>query len=120
MRMSVVLVPVMLALTLSGCQTLAPEPQRGQCGIGDHRPWSEVTEAMTPASELQALAEANPNFPGTNQFDHESWYALPTGEFMLCRSIAPPQHSCSGQWWQFQRSGESHVITAQDAWICIT
>jgi hypothetical protein len=118
LRIPVVLFPV--ALALSGCQRPEMDAQRGMCGAGDLRPWSPVEAAATPASDLRALADADPNFPGAAPMNHETWFALPSGEIMLCQSNALPQDSCVGQWWQFQRSGEGHRITAQSAWVCLT
>jgi hypothetical protein len=107
-------------LLVASCQTLSAEEERGSCAYGDHRPWVRIEEPAAHATEMRALAEAHPNFRGSNAYGRETWYALPEGEAMLCRSDEAPRRSCSGQWWQFRLSGDQLEITAQDAWICVT
>jgi hypothetical protein len=107
-------------LLLASCQTLSAEAQRSFCGYGDHRAWTRIDQPASHAESMRALADAHPNFPGSNAYGRETWYALPEGNAMLCRSDEAPRDSCSGQWWQFRLSGDQPEITAQDAWICVT
>lgn len=109
---------ILALLLVASCQTLSAEEQRGFCGYGDHRAWVPIDEPASRAGNMRALADAHPNFPGSNAYGRETWYALTEGEVMLCRSDGEPRRSCAGQWWQFRSSGDQPAITAQDAWLC--
>jgi hypothetical protein len=111
---------ILAVLLAASCQTLSAEEVRGFCGHGDHRAWVRIDEPALHAGDMRALADAHPNFPGSNAYGRETWYGLPEGEVMLCRSDEAPRRSCSGQWWQFRLSGDQPEITAQDAWLCFT
>jgi hypothetical protein len=116
------------ALAFSSCQTpsavdqtLSAAELRVYCGAGDDRPWLQIDDPPSSSTTMRALADAHPTFPGSNPFGRETWYALPGGEIMLCRSDAAPRNSCAGpgQWWQFRLSGDSVTIAAQAGWYCI-
>ena len=114
--------PLVLALlaiaTLPSCQT--PQRGAGLCGDNDVRPWAMLSRPPSDADELRNAANTKPNFNAMVHFERETWFRLPTGETMLCRSDDSPRRSCSGEWWQFSRATGELSVTDQNAWICVT
>ena len=110
---------------LTACSTtndsIDPDDYRGNCGWHDKRDWQLAHKFSGNIEMLRSLADSNPNFAGGyNWMPVESWFSLPTGELMLCRTDREPYASCSGQWWQFEKHGSDFVIVEKSGWICVT
>lgn len=109
-------------LLLAACQGTPDRfDYRSSCGWGDNRPWELVDSLPTDREGYYRLADEHPNLKTDPRgYSVESWFFLPTGELMLCRSDGPPKDSCVGEWWQFEGTGDGLRMSAQSAWVCVT
>jgi len=115
---------VLLAISgVSGCATTQGWRRHTFCAIDDTRPWTMSAAPPTNAAELSALADAHPNYPNAGRpRQTDTWFSLPTGEIMLCRTDGPLMKSyCDGEWWQFREDDGVFVITSPpNAWVCVS
>lgn len=102
---------------LESCQTLSREPGSHPCTRNyDPRPWSRIDEPVSIADQLRALADTSADSGGSNVYKRETWFSLPSGEIMLCRT---DEHSFSGEWWLFKVSEGGPSITDHESWIMV-
>jgi hypothetical protein len=72
-------------------------------------------------STFRELADASSAYHANGwDFPVESYFVLPTGEFMLCRTEQAPRDSCGGEWWQFEKVAERWRVVRHESWICVT
>jgi hypothetical protein len=111
-----------LATLVAACQSTPDRfDYRAQCGWDDDRNWELVQVLPETIEKYRALADENPNLKtDPREFSVESWFSLPSGELMLCRTDGSPNDSCVGEWWQFENTENEPSIIAQSAWICVT
>lgn len=117
--MKTLLLVGLVCAALVGCQTTTFQfDYRSSCGGDDDRSWGLAYDLPDDLLDFRAAADLSSD---TNRaFPVESWFSLPSGELMLCRTEFAPLHSCNGEWWQFRRDGGEIVVTEQSWWTCVT
>ena len=114
------LAPLGLLAALASCATHHAQDYRALCAQEDTRAWRLATKLPSEMTALRAMADANSVYRAHGgDFAVESYFTLPTGEFMLCRSDRAPKDSCGGEWWQFEKRDSQWRMVRHDAWICV-
>ena len=112
---------VLGAFRLTACQTVVFEDYRALCGWKDERPWRLVRKKPNDIVKMRELADlASREDMARRFFAVESWFSLPDGQIMLCRTETSPTNSCEGEWWQFSRKNGQIIVTDSSAWVCVT
>jgi hypothetical protein len=101
-------------LTFTGCSSTFIHEGRGWCAYADKRAW--VLTQTPRGREMITLRELieNPNKVLTlqcSEYSVESWYALPSGELMICQSAGPMRPGTEVAWYQFSRNDKEWSIT---------
>jgi len=97
----------------------ARRASRGDCASEDPRPWTPMAAPPVDADALRVQADGKPSFSVPQHWAAETWFSL--GEaVMLCRSDAPLERACAGEWWQFGPSQPAgRPMTGRDSWVCL-
>jgi hypothetical protein len=101
-------------LTFTGCSSIFMREDRGSCAYADKRQW--VLTQTPRGREMITLRELieSPSKVLTfqcSEYSVESWYALPSGELMICQSAGPIRRGTEVAWYQFSRNDKEWKIT---------
>ena len=109
------------ALAPSGAPSAAPHPadERGPCDSPDKRAWQRLAAPPADADALAAEAATKPSFAVPQHWIAETWFAL-EGAILLCRSDAPLERACAGEWWRFEPAPTGgHALADHDSFLCL-
>lgn len=106
---------------LASCQVIRSPDYRGECGAGDLRPWVLAEPSPTDRSLILAAAEAHALEDEIKAYPYsvDSWFTLPSGEVMLCRSAGPLRDAPGGKWWQFEKGLGGWRVISNYCWGCV-
>ncbi len=116
-----------LALALSGCASpragQGAYDYRGSCGSPgrNEKAWKLVGKIPRDVAELRLLADYYPPASGDlSGYSVESWFEMPSGDVMLCRTEGAPQGACITTWWAFCHEADTWRVVDKGALVCVT
>ncbi|GJL93043.1 MAG: hypothetical protein DHS20C04_27020 [Hyphococcus sp.] len=112
----------MFFVTLTGsCESVGGlnESTAGCLYNDDIREWTRLPNPPANAERLTAIIDKNAYDGNIYTFNSEEWFALPTGEVMLCRRYIPYKVVLSSEWWSFDSSIENPKLLSHDGIIVV-